>query len=141
MFFLGEEFSLFITSRERLAPRAKARGLVQLLAAAMKERKARDRSGPALWMYGSKLKGDMDRRFWSVFPLTRATHLGCLFLTHSHVGAELLGFRGAGLWLITQGLSNHFCARVIIPPLYRGGVFGKVLVYYGSGFNIPQPCP
>ena len=39
---------------------------------------------------GSKLNHqDMDRRFWSMLPLTRATHFGYLFLTHSHLGADV----------------------------------------------------
>ena len=36
--------------------------------------------------YGSKLK-QLDRRFRSMSPLTRATHLGYLFLTHSHMSS------------------------------------------------------
>ena len=35
-----------------------------------------------------KIKPPRDRRFWSMFPLTRATHFGVsLFLTHSHMEA------------------------------------------------------
>ena len=37
--------------------------------------------------YGSKLNHqELDRRFLCMFPLTRETHLGNLFLTHSPLG-------------------------------------------------------
>ena len=55
--------------------------------------------------------------------------------------ADLFGRCEAGLWLISRGLSNHFCDILWESPPCGGLVFGvrPFLLYHRSGFHFPQP--
>ena len=41
--------------------------------------------------------GGANRRFWSMFPLTRASHFGTGFLSHSHM-TDIASPGGSGLF-------------------------------------------
>ena len=48
-----------------------------------------------IWVW-VKIKPPGNRRFWSMFPLTRATHFGYLFLSHTHIPLGWFGAWGFG---------------------------------------------
>ena len=57
-----------------------------------------------MWVW-LKIKQEGLRRFWSMFPLTRASHFGTGFLSHSHVVTNDF-FVGYTPWLVTHLLST-----------------------------------
>ena len=88
-----------------------------------------------MWL---KIKQEGLCRFWSMFPLTRATHFGIIFLRHSHM---LITFDTG--WLLRKNLElglfplhrrrptiagvSCLIALGLRPPIQIGGVFFETL--------------
>ena len=87
-----------------------------------------------MWL---KLNQEGSRRFWSMFPLTRASHFGTVFLSHSQIylrdtqTCELLSFltvlvlEGVPLRLCTYAPNTAPCFSWFIPMGTGGLGYGK----------------